>query len=330
MHNHLAHLIQQHYNIEITFEATAGRGRDQEIITATQVIASNYLHNLREVQVGDRVIIISNLNDEWHLMEYVRIYGIITLGAVFVVLMILFGRIKGFNAVLGLGLTCLAIFAVFIPSILSGRNIYASAIIVCIYSIVVTLFVVVGVNQKSVAAVAGCLGGMFSAAILTISMTRILGLTGIIDNESTFLLHMRYDDPISLTAIIFAGIIIGAVGALMDVSMSISSALWELKAQTSELTFAEYFKSGINIGKDVMGTMANTLVLAYIGSSLTVILLLVTFSGSFAELINREMIIVELLKAIIGSIGIMLTMPLTALICAGLYSRDKEYLNDFY
>jgi uncharacterized membrane protein len=238
--------------------------------------------------------------------------------------MIVFAGIKGLNAILSLALTCVAIFAVFIPALLAGRNIYLWAVLVCAYSIVVTLFIVVGVNKKSVAAVIGCFGGVISASLLTALMSWALNLTGILDQESIYLRYLRTDNLIDLRGIIFAGIVIGAVGAVMDVAMSISSALWELKTQAQGLKFAELFRSGINIGKDIIGTMANTLVLAYVGGSLTIILLLVTYSNSLMELMNREFIIVELLQAVIGSFGILLTMPLTALICALLYSREGQ------
>jgi len=307
------------YTKEIIFEAETVNG-GREVITATQSLDSYSDYNLKEVEKGDRIILMLT-NDEWHFYEYARINGILILGGAFIVSMIFFGRVKGINAILSLCLTCVAIFAVFIPSLLSGRNIYVSAIVVCVYSIVVTLFIVIGINRKSVAAIAGCFGGVISVALLTVLMTKTLMLTGMLDSESLHLLYLRADSTIDLRAIIFAGIIIGAVGAVMDVAMSISSALWELKSQAAGLKFAEIFKSGVNIGKDIMGTMANTLVLAYIGNSLTIILLLVTYSNSFAELMNRELIVVELLRAIVGSFGILLTMPLTALICAFLYSR---------
>jgi uncharacterized membrane protein len=213
---------------------------------------------------------------------------------------------------------------VFIPSILTGKNIYISAIVVCVYSVVVTLFLLNGVNRKSIAAITGCFGGVIAAGLLTLFMNNALSLTGMVDSESIFLLYLPTENPIDLKAIIFAGIIIGAVGAIMDVAVSISSALWELKIQAPALTFRELFASGTNIGKDIMGSMTNTLVLAYIGSSLSVILLLIVGAHSFIDLLNRELVVIELLQAIVGSLGILLTMPLTALMCALLFTQKPE------
>lgn len=313
----------------ITFEAsiTNSVGKN-EIIIVTQNLRNDFDAIEREVSEGDRILIVSN-NDEWHFAGHVMINKIIILGAVFIVLLLLLGGFKGLNAVLALGFTCAAIFAVFIPSILSDKNIYIAAIIVCTYSIIFSLLIINGVNKKSFAAIVGCFGGVIAASALTLFMSTALGLTGMVDSESVFLLHLPTANPIDLRAIIFAGIIIGAVGAIMDVAVSISSALWELKIQAPNLTFGNIFNSGINIGKDIMGSMTNTLVLAYIGGSLSTILLLIVYAESFTELLNRELVIVEFLQALIGSLGILLTMPLTALICAVLYSKKPGEVDGY-
>ena len=315
----------------VIFEARITKGADKdEIITAFQTLGS-YSSLDKEVSEGDKILV-NSYDGSWSFSGYVRVNKIVILGGIFIVLLLLFGRIKGLNAILTLGFTCIAVFAVFIPAILSGKNIYMSSIVVCIYTIIVTLFLLNGINKKSLAAVAGCFGGVIAAGLLTFFMSSALGLTGLINDETMYLVNLPTENPIDLKAIVFAGIIIGAVGAIMDVAVSISSALWELKEQAQNLTFNELFKSGLNIGKDIMGSMANTLVLAYIGSSLSMILLLVVYAVSFIDLFNLELVIVELLQAIIGATGILLTMPLTALICAALYSKKtkpvKEPLNE--
>ena len=161
------------------------------------------------------------------------------------------------------------------------------------------------------------------AAILEVLFSHILQLTGIIDEHSIYLGYLDSGVVIDLKSLIFGMIVVGAMGAVMDVAMDISSALHELHYRAPDLSFGELYKSGITIGRDVMGTMANTLVLAYIGSSLCTILLLITYSSSLRELFNRENIIVELLQALIGSSAILLTMPLTSAICSFLYTNKS-------
>ena len=320
--------VTEHYTMfdewqVFQFEAEIiSRGeRRGEMVTFTQSTRFLFERFNRIAEEGDRVMLALTAVGAWSFIDYVRIYNVAVLGLAFVILLVVFGRFKGFNSVLSLGLTGLAVFAVFIPSVLSGMNIYISSIVVCIYAIVTTLFIINGVNKKSAAAVAGCLGGVLAAGVLTFFMSRTMELTGITQSESRILLTLIPESPIDLNAIIFAGIIIGAVGAIMDIAVSISSALWELKTQMPNASFKDIFKSGINIGKDILGSNINTLVLAYIGSSLTVILFLLSHFNSVLRILNRELVLVELLQAIIGGFGIFLTMPLTALICAVLYVR---------
>ena len=130
-------------------------------------------------------------------------------------------------------------------------------------------------------------------------MTKVLALTGVVDESSYSLTTVNPDHPIDLLAIIFAAIIIGAMGAVMDVAMSLSSSLHELKLKVMSISPKELFKSGMVIGRDMMGTMANTLVLAYIGSSLTVTVLIVIYNSSMTELLNKERIVVEILQALV-------------------------------
>jgi uncharacterized membrane protein len=315
----------------IVFEAEITRGeRRGEIAHFTQNIRGHFLERFpRGAQPGDRVMLGLTPQGTWNFIDYVRIHQILLLGGAFVALVLIFGRLKGFNALLALGLTAGAVFAVFIPSIFAGHNIYVSSIVVCIYTVLVTLFIINGVSKKTAAAISGCLGGVVAAGLLIFIMNAAMMLTGITQTESIHLLHLTAV-PINLNAIIFAGIIIGAVGAIMDMAVSVSSSLWEIKIKKPETDFNEIFKSGLHIGKDILGSNINTLILAYIGSSLTVILIFLGFDSSIFRLMNRELVIVELLKAIVGSFGILLAMPLTAAVCAWLYTRKKEEVIEIY
>jgi len=313
--------------IRIVFRAKVLSGYLKgEVISATQTIDQFVLTNAREVSVGDKVLLIlTDLeNYQWHFMEYVRSDKIMILGASFIMALLIFGRKKGFNTILSLALTCGAIFLVFIPSILSGKNIYVWTSLICVYSVLSTYLIVNGFTKKTTAAIVGCLCGILLTSVLTIFMDRVLSLTGVIDEDSVYLTYLPTEKPINLRAIIFAGIQIGALGAIMDVAMSISSSLWEVCEESSSPSFRSLFRSGLNIGRDVLGTMANTLILAYIGSSLAVVLLLSVYSSSVLYLFNREMIVVELLQALVGSFGLLFTMPFTSFVSALLYIGRKD------
>ena len=312
--------------LTIVFEARVTKGiRRGEIITAEQTFSPLLMDRSKEINKGDNVLLINN-NIGWFFGGYVRTNRLLGLGILFALLLLLFGGKKGFNTILSLGFTCAAVFAVFIPSILSGKNIYIMSLLVCIYTIAMTLLIVIGYNKKSLAAVAGCTSGVIVAGIIAVIMDRALYLTGIVDEHSRYLINLPGDIQLNLNAIIFAGIIIGAMGAIMDVAISISSSLWEIKEKIGVIKFKELFRSGLNIGRDIMGSMANTLILAYIGSSLTLVLLLSVFSGSMLHLFNSEMIAVEILQALAGSLGILFAMPLTALFCSIIYLKEKDQI----
>ena len=314
--------------VNIIFAAELLTGENKgSLITVIQNCDPDSPFQMREITPGEHILV--TLNPEansthWIMGEYVRTNTLLVLGIVFAVLLILFGRMKGFNTLLSLTFTCAAIFMVFIPAILSGKNIYFWAITTCGFIIVMTLLIVNGADKKSLCAAAGCFGGVLLSGWLTLFSDKFLQLTGMVDEESLYLKYLLDGKTIDLKAIIFAGILIGAVGAIMDVAISLSSALYEIKVSAPESTFASLTKSGITIGRDMMGTMSNTLVLAYIGGSLSMTLLLIAYSNSTLALLNREMIVVEILQALVGSIGLLLTIPLTTVICAFIYCIEKK------
>lgn len=281
---------------------------------------------LKEVAVNDKVLLYNVIEQEngiqWVLQEFIRTDTLIVLGIVFMIILLLFGRGKGFNTILSLGFTALAIFFVFIPSILAGHNIYISTVVVSFFIILMTLLLVNGPNLKSLSAGIGCLGGLTIAGILTLVMDIFLKLTGIVDEESIYLLSINPANPMDLKAIIFASIVIGALGATLDVSVSIASSLNEIFETSGKRSFTSMIKSGMNIGRDIMGTMTNTLILAYIGGSLSLALLLIVYNNSLVELLNREMVVVEILHALVGSIGMLCSIPLTSVVSAFVYHKS--------
>lgn len=311
---------------DITFKAKIilGKLKGTEV-SALQSIDPFTGASMKEVEEGDKIILYNLDNEgsdnEWVLGEYLRTDALLVLGIAFLIFLVIFGRFKGFNTIISLAFTCIAIFAVFIPAVLQGFNIYFWSIITCTFIIAMSFLIIYGANKKSLSAGIGCLVGILVSGILTLIMDKILKLTGLVSEESLYVIRVNPNHPIDLKAIIFAAILIGAIGAIMDVSMSIAAALAEFKEKLEYSPMSLLVKSGMAIGRDIMGTMANTLILAYIGSSLSVVLLLVSYNSSLLELLNKEMIVVEVLQALVGSIGILVTIPVTSLVCASLFSE---------
>ena len=146
-------------------------------------------------------------------------------------------------------------------------------------------------------------------------------LTGITGEASEQLVYIVSDFPINIRGIMFAGIIISSLGAVMDVGMSIASVVFEIHTKVPGLSKTELFKSGMNVGKDIMGTMANTLILAFAGCSLSIMILLMAYNMPYFRAINLNTVSTEIIQGLSGSIGLVLTVPITSLICT-LFIKD--------
>lgn len=308
-------------NVGMKVEISRG-DRKGETVYAVLPISEYTLSNLDEATEGDEVILYTNgdenINADWMVAGFERFTAILCLGIIFVLLILVFGQSKGVKTIVSLVFTCLAVFCVMLPAIVNGQNIYVWSIVTCLYMIVMTMLFVNGITKKSFVAGMGCAAGVLVAGVITLIMNNVMKMSGFTDSDST-LIYQLNDDPLDLTALIFAAIIVGAVGAIMDVAMDIASSLNELSETVPDITAKKLIKSGFNIGRDIMGTMANTLVLAYIGSSLCCVILLYAYSSSLLDLFNMEMIAMELLQALAGSIGMLLSIPLTTFISAYVY-----------
>lgn len=308
----------------IFFDALITSGtRKGEIVSATQSYDSIIPINPKDVEETDKIVLTGvREGDEtsWFFGEYNRITALVLLCLFFFLLIIVFGRVKGVNTIITLILTVLIIFMVYVPSILSCYNVYTSTLINGIFIIFMTLLIVDGPSKKTLCAIMGNVGGLLMTALLTRLMLKSLFLTGIVDDHAVFLLTLPTKKMLDLNGLIFGGIVIGSLGATMDVAMSISSALNELAENMDKKSFKTMAKSGFNIGRDAMSTMTNTLILAYIGSSLSVVLLLVANNPSPYSLFNREKIVIEIIQALVGSIGILFTIPISTILSAYVYN----------
>lgn len=326
--------MENQYNTDITFEAQITSGeRKNQLVIATQNISTYITGTVKEVAAGDKVLLYNDTTYEnqskWYFVEYSRISALVVLTIIFLGLIVLFGKQKGAKTLVSLIFTVLSIFIVYIPAILGGHNIYFWTIVTCVFITISTVMLVYGYSKKTITTALGCIGGVLVAGVLTLIMNSVLRLTGFTDENAIYL--QQLNASIDLKAIIFGGILIGAVGAIMDVSIDIASSLYEVASKLEKPDFKTIIKSGFNIGKDIMGTMTNTLILAYIGSSLSTVLLLTASNHSLVYLLNLEMITVEVLQALAGSIGILTAIPLTSFVAASLYKHvdNKKYVYEY-
>lgn len=257
------------------------------------------------------------------IQDVVRQKYILLLVIFFFASIILIGRKKGIKAIIGLVITIAAVLFVLLMTIFKGYNAILVSIGTCFIITILTFAVISGWNKKSISAALGTIGGVVLAGIIASIVSWLAQLSGGGKEEAIMLSVASTNVTFNFRHLLFAEIIVSALGACMDVGMSIASSLSELKVKKPDMTAKELFKSGMNIGGDMIGTMTNTLILSFIGSSLLLILLYMSASMSIAEVINIEAIATETVCAVSGSIGIVYTVPITAAIFA-LFNKDKE------
>lgn len=283
------------------------------------------------LKVGDKVYVsisydsnggiestyIEYINNERFLVAMIILYS----GAI-----VLIGGMKGVRALVGLIITVLAVFFIMVPLIYDGYDSILVTVLTSIGIIAITFIIVSGFTKQTLAASLGTAGGIIVAGIFAIVFGNLMKLTGACE-DSLQLSMIEGGSRFNFENIMISGIIVGALGACMDVGMSIASALHELSVEGNGMTIKKLIRSGMNIGKDVMGTMTNTLILAYVGSSLTVILMLKGYGFEAYQIANNtQLVLEEVVRAIAGSFGLVITIPITTLVSSVLMGKRESDL----
>ena len=312
----------------IYFEAELlDKGYANIVFSGRQTLDSMSGYQAKAVEAGDKVFLYPGYDENGQpigeMAEYDRTEAIIILVVIFALLLLILSRLKGLRALLALLVSLGSIFFIFIPMVLDGKSPVSSSILVCVINIVATLIIVYGFNIKTFSAAGGCLTGVIIAGVLAYIMQGMMHLTGM-NNEQAIMLFINYE--FNMNGLMFAAIIIGALGAAMDVAISIASSLEEIVFHTkTKLGMRLLFKSGMKIGSDIMGTMTNTLILAYIGSALPLVLLIALNSIQLEYVISWEMLSTEFLRALAGSIGLISVVPATSFISSLLYRKPQKH-----
>ena len=312
---------------DVKVKILEGKNKDEKF-SATYVLTYDLDNKIvgYKLREGNTVFVgvsEENGNVKVTIQDIVREKYLIGLVVFFFASIILIGRKKGLKSILGLVITILAIFFILVATIFKGYNAIIVSIGTCFLIIVLTFAIIGGWNKKTFSAALGTLGGVVLAGVIASITGYLAQLSGAGKEEAIMLSVASKDVVFNFRELLFAEIIVSALGACMDVGMSISSSLSELKMKNPSITAKELFKSGMNIGGDMIGTMTNTLILSFIGSSLVLVLLYMSSSIKFIDVINIEAIATEAVCAIAGSIGIVYTVPITAIIYAFM-NRDKE------
>ncbi len=247
----------------------------------------------------------------FYIINYERTNFVLGLLTFFILCILIIGGIKGLKALVSLSITILLIIYALIPLLLKGYNPIVISVLICTLSTVITLLIIAGFNKKSLSAIIGTIGGLLIGGIIAYIFGQIARLTGFSSTDAQMLLYLPGYISFDFRGLLFAGIIIGALGACMDVSISLASSLTEIQMSNPLICTKKLIQSGFNIGKDIMGTMINTLVLAYTGGTLSTMLIFVGFEKTASEIVNLDSIVTEILRAIAGSIGLLFSIPIT-------------------
>lgn len=280
---------------------------------------------------GDRVIVAKTDNAgkiRYDVADYQRLPYVYILLGIFVLTLLVIGRKVGIKSLFVVCFAIAVILKIMIPEILRGQwpipylTFAISALIT-----VVTQITVSGWKAKTWGAILGTVGGVAMASLLASASIFWMHLTGL-DTEEAIMLRAQYLHSLNFQDIVFASIILGALGAVMDVAISISSSLQEIQLSNPAISRWNLFSSGLNIGKDIMGTMTNTLILAYLGSFLPLILLFaVQQNMDLIPMLNLGMIVTEIVRALTGSIGLIFTIPITAAITSFFLTVHRPKTN---
>ncbi|HJC75760.1 MAG TPA: YibE/F family protein [Candidatus Mediterraneibacter faecavium] len=309
---------------ELELRILSGEHKD-EIMTVTNYMSA--LFNV-DVQQGDRIIvrIMTDENGSYYASVFNYDRGIVLGGflLVFFVLLAALGGKKGLGALAGLLLTLGCIWFILIPCLLRGVPAIPVTIAVSAVSAAAGLIFLNGYSKKTFCAVCGCVGGVLVSGIAAAVVGILSPMNGFNMQEAENLILYGADQGLKVSGLLVGGVLISALGAVMDVALGIASSVWEMREQNPDASVGSLFRSGMQIGKDAMGTMANTLILAFAGSSLNMLILVQTYNIPFLQLINTDSIALEVVQSVAGSIGILLTVPLVALISARLMACRKK------
>ena len=311
-------------SMELQVEILTGRYKGK---TASVTNYFSSLYNVRVAQ-GDKVSVRIDTGADGayqvSIYNYYRVPWLVGCIAVFLLLLIAIGGKKGAKSAVGLIFTMVCIIWILLPLSLKGYSPLAVTVFLVLLCNLLTFFLIDGIQIKTVVAAAGSVCGVLAGAAFSLIAQALTSVTTYQMDEAETLLLISGDTGLEIKDLFLCGILIACMGAVMDVAMSIASASAELHSLNPELGAKELFRSGMNIGKDAMGTMSNTLILAFAGNSLNMMLMIYSYGVSFQQLMNTDFVAIEIIRSIAGSIGIICTVPLVAFIAAAVFGKRRK------
>ncbi len=292
-----------------------------------------------EVEEGDALRVIRNFSPDpnaargpfgaagtpgaeaYAFADFDRRSPLIALGLIFVLVVVVFGRRRGALSLVGLGISLLVLTQFLVPAILDGKAPLLVALVGSLAIMFATIALTHGVGAKSLAALLGSATTLLLTALLALIFVEVANITGFSSTEATLLRGTPGGSTLSLEGLVLAGVVVGALGVLDDVTISQASTVLALRRADPAQAFRQLYRSAIDVGRDHLGATVNTLVLAYAGAALPLLLLFSNQQTSFGTAVNRESVATELVAMGVGSIGLVAAVPLTTALASLLARR---------
>ncbi len=307
-------------NQVVSLKILSGEFRGKEV---TAYSASGYLYGAA-CKKGLYVTAVVNESDgelTASVYGYYRSPVLYAFVAVFLLMIWLIGGKRGLFSVIGLLFTFVCIVWLFLPMVYKGYSPCLAAVLVSVLVTVVSIYMIGGATKKTISAIVGTATGVIISGLCAMLVGKISHISGYNVSDVENLIYIEDMTGIQVGELMFAGIIIASLGAVMDVGMSVSSTIQEISDKNPDLTFKELFRSGINVGRDMMGTMSNTLILAFTGGSINTLVYMYCYDYSSRQIMNMNDFAIELIQGISSSMGVVLTVPIVSLFAAWLLKK---------
>lgn len=315
-------------NRNIVFQKLAVKGLGGGQVSKRYEVIFNQIVNPGEIryQIGDKVLVSLSVDPQGqqslYVIDFVRRDSLLWLFVIFAGLVVLVGRKHGIASLVGLVSSFFIMFTFLLPLIQRGYEPIIVALLSAVAIIFVTFSVSHGLNRKTLIAMIGTTISLILTAILATVFLRLSRLTGFGSEEATFL-QFLHDGQLNMAGLLLAGIIIGTLGVLDDITISQASVVQELKSLNPKISPLQLFKRAMNVGNDHIASLVNTLILVYVGSSLPLLMLFnLDPNRSFSTVVNYSMVAEEIVATLVGSIGIVVAVPITTFI-ASFYGFTK-------
>jgi uncharacterized membrane protein len=305
---------------EIKVKVLSGEHKG-EVLQITNYLSALYNVYVKEgTQLIVRVDITTNGEYSMQVYNYNRLPILAGFILLFFILLCAIGGKKGIKAMGGLIFTMFCMLFILLPLLLHGYSTMPVVLLIVIVTSIFSIVLLTGYSKKSVSAIIGTILGVLFAGFCAWIVEILVNITGFQMDEAEVLILVAKDwgNALKIKDLLVGGIIISALGGIMDVAVTIASSIHEIQLLNPDLSRRKLFRSGMNVGKDAMGTMANTLILAFTGNSLNLMLMIYSYGIPITQLVNTDLIAIEIIRAIAGSIGIILTVPIIAFISAYL------------